>query len=183
MSSLAVYHVNDPVQPQRLLNHADDIIRELSEIGVDFAQWQASAVLQPGASSEDIIAAYRTDIDKLIAAQGYQSFDVVSIKEDHPDREELRAKFLDEHTHSEDEVRFFVAGSGLFNLHVEDHVYAVFCEKGDLISVPAGSKHWFDMGEHPYFIAIRLFNNPQGWIAQYTGDSIAKDFPNMDDWK
>lgn len=183
MSSLAVYHTSNPVQPLRLLNHADDIINELAEVGVRFAQWQAQAALKPGASSEEIVAAYQADIDRLIADEGYQTFDVISIKEDHPDREDLRAKFLDEHTHSEDEVRFFVAGSGLFNLHIGEHVYAVLCEKGDLISVPAGSKHWFDMGERPYFIAIRLFNNAQGWVANFTGDKLAKDFPNMDDWK
>ena len=77
----------------------------------------------------------------------------------------MRAKFLDEHRHGEDEVRFFVAGRGLFVLHIEEHVYAVLCERNDLISVPAGTRHWFDMGEHPHFVAVRLFNNPEGWVA------------------
>ncbi len=96
---------------------------------------------------------------------------------DHPQKAELRAKFLDEHRHGEDEVRFFVAGRGLFVLHIEEHVYAVLCERNDLISVPAGTRHWFDMGEHPHFVAVRLFNNPEGWVAQFTGDDIASRFP------
>nr|MBP7958713.1 acireductone dioxygenase [Thiopseudomonas sp.] len=106
---------------------------------------------------------------------------VISLDEKHPQKDELRAKFLDEHVHSEDEVRFFVAGRGLFSLHIDQHVYAVLCEKGALISVPAGSKHWFDMGEHPRFTALRLFNNPEGWVAQFSGDTIAQHFPTLDD--
>ena len=78
-------------------------------------------------------------------------------------------------------MRFFVAGRGLFTLHIEDMVCAVLCEKNDLISVPAGTRHWFDMGEQPSFVAIRLFNNPDGWTAQFTGERIADQFPRLDD--
>jgi len=54
------------------------------------------------------------------------------------------------------------------------------CEKDDLISVPANTKHWFDMGPNPVFTAIRLFNNPEGWVARFTGDAIAEEFPLLD---
>jgi 1,2-dihydroxy-3-keto-5-methylthiopentene dioxygenase len=124
-----------------------------------------------------VINAYRADIDRLMAEGGYQTVDVVSLNPDHPDRAALRQKFLNEHTHSEDEVRFFVGGSGLFTLHPSDKVYEVLCEAGDLISVPANTRHWFDMSEQPYFIAIRLFNNPAGWVANFTGTDIAQRFP------
>ncbi|HBB24566.1 MAG TPA: acireductone dioxygenase, partial [Pseudomonas sp.] len=133
------------------------------------------------ASQEDVIAAYRPQIDRLMAERGYVTVDVISVSRDHPQKDELRAKFLDEHRHAEDEVRFFVAGRGLFTLHIEDMVYAVLCEKNDLISVPAGTRHWFDMGEQPSFVAIRLFNNPDGWTAQFTGERIADQFPRLDD--
>ena len=113
--------------------------------------------------------------------RGYVTVDVISLTSDHPQKAELRAKFLEEHRHAEDEVRFFVAGRGLFTLHIEDKVYAVLCEKNDLISVPAGTRHWFDMGEHPHFVAIRLFNNPEGWVAQFTGEDIAGRFPRLED--
>lgn len=92
----------------------------------------------------------------------------------------LRRKFLDEHTHSEDEVRFFVAGSGLFSLHLGSQVFEVRCEQGDLISVPANTKHWFDMGPEPSFVAIRLFTNPTGWVAHFTGNQIAIQFPRYE---
>ena len=90
----------------------------------------------------------------------------------------FRKKFLDEHVHSEDEVRFFVRGQGLFVIHANGRVYSVLCEKDDLISVPANTRHWFDMGPNPSFTAIRLFNNPEGWVANFTGDEIASRDPH-----
>ena len=104
---------------------------------------------------------------------------MISLTPDHPDRAALRAKFLNEHTHSEDEVRFFVAGRGQFTLHIGDKVYEVLCEQGDLIGVPDGTRHWFDMSEQPYFIAIRLFTNKEGWVAAFTGSDIANNFPRL----
>ncbi|MBV8158028.1 MAG: cupin, partial [Dyella sp.] len=82
-------------------------------------------------------------------------------------------------THSEDEVRFFVAGAGQFTLHIDGKVFDVLCEQGDLIGVPDGTRHWFDMSEAPYFVAIRLFTNKDGWVANFTGETIAERFPRM----
>ena len=158
--------------------HAD-IARELAKVGVRFEQWQANQPITPGAAQEEVIAAYRADIDRLMSEEGYRAVDVISLQPDHPDRATLRKKFLDEHTHSEDEVRFFVAGSGQFTLHIDGRVYEILCESGDLIGVPDGTRHWFDMSESPYFVAIRLFTNTEGWVANFTGDDIAQRFPRM----
>jgi 1,2-dihydroxy-3-keto-5-methylthiopentene dioxygenase len=163
------------------LNHLEDISSTLAQVGVRFEHWQTNPSLCATSTSAEVLAAYADDIARLKQQGGYVAVDVISIDEKHPQKDQLRAKFLDEHTHSEDEVRFFVAGRGLFNLHIDQHIYAVLCEKGALISVPAGSKHWFDMGEHPRFIALRLFNNPEGWVAQFTDDQIAKQYPTLDD--
>src|SRR5690606_28335009 len=151
--------------------------RELSAIGVDFEQWEASRPVKAGDAPEVVMAAYRADIDRLVAERGFRTVDVASIAPDHPQREAMRAKFLDEHFHKEDEVRFFVAGSGLFTLHVGDKVYEVLCEAGDLISVPDSTPHWFDMGPEPSFVAIRFFKEPEGWVGHFTGTDIARKFP------
>ena len=82
-----------------------------------------------------------------------------------------------EHIHAEDEVRFFVAGEGLFTLHLDGRVFNILCTQGDLIRVPAGTSHWFDMGPTPSFTALRRFINPDGWVAKFTGDDIAARFP------
>ncbi|WP_407315719.1 1,2-dihydroxy-3-keto-5-methylthiopentene dioxygenase [Pseudomonas sp. nanlin1] len=181
MSSLSVYHESSPQVPNKVLTHVDDIAATLAEQGVRFERWQASTPVTPGASQDEVIDAYRGQIDQLMTECGYVTVDVISLNSDHPQKAELRAKFLEEHRHAEDEVRFFVAGRGLFTLHIDDYVYAVLCEKNDLISVPAGTAHWFDMGEFPHFVAIRLFNNPDGWVANFTGQDIAGRFPRLED--
>ncbi|WP_426689221.1 1,2-dihydroxy-3-keto-5-methylthiopentene dioxygenase [Rhodanobacter ginsengiterrae] len=180
MSRLRIFDERHPQSPLAVLDQHAAITAELARIGVRFEQWEASQPIAPGAGQDAVIAAYRSDIDRLMGEAGYQAVDVISLTPDHPDRVTLRQKFLSEHTHSEDEVRFFVAGSGQFTLHVEGKIYDVLCEKGDLIGVPDGTRHWFDMSESPYFVAIRLFTNKEGWVANFTGDEIASRFPRMD---
>ncbi|GAB2578384.1 cupin domain-containing protein [Dyella jejuensis] len=180
MSRLRIFDAQQPQNPPSVHVEHAGIARELAKVGVRFEQWEASQPVAPGASQEQVIAAYRHDIDRLMREEGYQSVDVISLTPDHPDRAMLRQKFLSEHTHSEDEVRFFVAGAGQFTLHIQGKVYDVLCEQGDLIGVPDGTPHWFDMSESPYFIAIRLFTNKDGWVANFTGSDIAAQFPRMD---
>ena len=179
MSRLTVYSENDAAHPTLDTEDGEMIRQTLAEAGVLFRRWAATQALDERADESVILSAYRPEIDRLIAEAGYQSVDVVNMYPTHPDRAALRDKFLSEHTHGEDEVRFFVDGAGLFCLHLNGQVYAVLCTKGDLISVPAGTRHWFDMGSSPRFTAIRLFNNPDGWIAQFTGDAIADGFPRL----
>ncbi len=180
MSRLRIFAEGDPARPQYVTATPADIAAELGRAGVRFEQWPLATDLPPGASSEQTLAAYRSQIDRLRAEGGYQAVDVVSLHPEHPEREAFRQKFLNEHTHSEDEVRFFVAGSGLFTLHIGERVFEVQCTAGDLISVPDGTRHWFDMGPAPFFIAIRLFNNPAGWVANFTGTDIAQRFPRYE---
>jgi 1,2-dihydroxy-3-keto-5-methylthiopentene dioxygenase len=151
----------------------------LAEIGVTFKRWPTRG-LPADADGETILAAYASEVERLKAMGGYQSIDVVSVVPDHPDRAVMRTKFLSEHTHAEDEVRFFVRGEGLFTLHAADRVWNVLCCEGDLMSVPAGMTHWFDMGAAPNFTAIRMFVNPDGWVAAFTGSDIAERFPRYE---
>lgn len=177
MSRLRIFANDAPGEPLLVTHDGNEIARELERIGVTFERWQANAPIQPGASQEEVLAAYREDIDRLVAERGFTTVDVISIAPDNPQREEMRRKFLDEHYHREDEVRFFVAGSGLFTMHVEGKVYEVECVKDDLIAVPDGTTHWFDMGPEPDFVAIRFFQQPDGWVGHFTGSDIAQRFP------
>lgn len=177
MSRLRIFAENEPGTPLSTTGEHARMAEELARIGVGFEQWQANMPIAPGDPSEKIMDAYRQDIDRLVRERGFKSIDVVSIAPDHPNREEMRRKFLDEHFHKEDEVRFFVAGSGLFTLHVADRVYEIQCEQGDLISVPDGTTHWFDMGPEPSFVAIRFFTQADGWVGHFTGTDIAQRFP------
>jgi 1,2-dihydroxy-3-keto-5-methylthiopentene dioxygenase len=163
---------------ERALETGDpaDIAEALSAIGVRFEQWP-SRPLPADADQQAVLDAFAPEVERLKAEHGYRSVDVIRMTPEHPEREALRSKFLSEHCHSEDEVRFFVEGEGLFTLRNDAWIHAVLCQAGDLISVPAGMRHWFDMGPSPHFTAIRLFVDPAGWVANFTGDAIADRFP------
>lgn len=154
---------------------------KLSSIGIRFERWKEDKELSWSASQEEVLEAYREEVDKIIKEFEFKSIDVVSLTPEHPKKEELRNMFLSEHTHSDFEVRFFVDGCGTFYLHPDDKVYVVLCEKGDFISVPANTKHWFDMGTKPFFKAIRFFSIPDGWVANFTGSDISKRIPSHDE--
>ncbi|WP_268800540.1 1,2-dihydroxy-3-keto-5-methylthiopentene dioxygenase [Pseudomonas huanghezhanensis] len=181
MSTLSVYHVSSPDLPNKVLTHFEDIASTLAEQGVTFERWQAPTPITPRASQEEVINAYRAQIDTLSTERGYGTVDVMSLSSDHPQKAEYQARFLEEHQHAGDEMRFFVAGRGLFTLHIGDLVFAVLCEKNDLVSVPAGTRQWIDMGENPHLVAIRLFNHPEGSVATFTGENTAGGFPSLDD--
>ena len=181
MSLLALYrHDASTPAAELITSDAERIQRELASRGIRFQRWPARAELPAGASQEQILAAYSSEIAEVQADGGYPTVDAIRLTPDHPDRQALRQKFLAEHTHSEDEVRFFVEGRGLLCLHIGDEVLQVLCEADDFLRVPAGTKHWFDMGSAPLFCAIRFFDNPAGWVAQFSGDPIAEHYPLLD---
>lgn len=181
MSQLFVYHSSQPKQAVKLLNHFEDISSTLAQVGVRFERWSTRQTLSVESTADEIMAAYADDLVRLKKTGGYAAAELLSMDEAHPEKDELRAKCLAEHTHSEDEVRFFVSGRGLFNLHIDEHIYAVLCDKGALIAIPAGIKHGFDMGERPRFTAVRLFNDAEGQVAQFTGDPIVQQYLSLDE--
>ncbi len=187
MTLLVAMHESDPDTETLRSEDPGQIARFLGDRGIRFEQWWATVELAPAARESDVLAAYRGDVDRLMGECGYRSVDVVRLAPDPSDPDgyrqkaaSARAKFLQEHTHGEDEVRFFVEGSGLFYLHLGGEVLCVLCERGDLLSVPAKTTHWFDMGTEPHFAAIRLFTNPDGWVASFTGSTISERFPTYD---
>ncbi|WP_203301121.1 1,2-dihydroxy-3-keto-5-methylthiopentene dioxygenase [Marinobacter sediminum] len=179
MTTLSVFDQSQPATAHTVTHNPSEIRDLLAQHGVRFEQWPTRD-LPADASPEDILAAYQDEISTLKAENGFQTADVISLNSDNPQKEAFRQKFLDEHTHSEDEVRFFVRGQGLFYLHFGDQVLAVLCQKNDLISVPNGTRHWFDMGPEPAFTCVRLFTNPEGWVADFTGEDIAGRLPRYE---
>jgi len=177
MSRLTVFRDDAPGQPALATENPAEIARELKAIGVRFERWDSPVTLSPDDSAETILDAYRPYLDGLMGETGAGSADVIKLTPDNPNAAAMRAKFLSEHTHSEDEVRFFVHGSGNFIMHVDGQVWDAHCEQGDLISVPTGTKHWFDAGEKPFFTALRIFSDTSGWVANFTGDAVSERFP------
>lgn len=180
MSSLTLFADDQPGAPAAVLLDHDGIRDVLAVHGVPFERVTALADLPEGATAEEVLAAYAPFIDAEKRARGYRTADVVRVARGQPDTAALRAKFLEEHTHTEDEARLFAEGTGAFYLHLGGHVLQVVCERGDYLRVPAGTRHWFDMGPRPFFTAVRLFTDPAGWVADFTGDAIAGRFPRYE---
>ncbi|MGR9114960.1 MAG: 1,2-dihydroxy-3-keto-5-methylthiopentene dioxygenase [Gammaproteobacteria bacterium] len=181
MSALTVYQEDQP-QTGESFFELDQIQERLAALDVRFERWVARFPLPDDADQATVLKAYQGPIEQLKEQFGFKSVDVISLHPDHPEKAALRNKFLSEHTHDDFEVRFFIEGRGMFCLHFDNKVYSILCEQGDLISVPAGVRHWFDMGEAPHFKCIRLFTTPEGWVANFTGSEIARNFPTLDQY-
>ncbi|MCB9794571.1 MAG: cupin [Alphaproteobacteria bacterium] len=149
----------------------------LERHGLTLARWAPDAPLPQDPDPDTILEAYAHKLGPLMAEGGYATADVIRVGPGTPNLDAVRAKFLTEHVHTEPEVRFFVEGKGLFWFHPEgDPVFALLCEAGDLISVPANMKHWFDMGAAPRLTAIRVFTNVEGWVPHNTGSGVAEGY-------
>jgi 1,2-dihydroxy-3-keto-5-methylthiopentene dioxygenase len=180
MTTLTLFAEDRPGAPAAVHRDPEIIRAVLADHGIAFERVTALVDLAADATADAVLAAYAPFIDAEKQARGYRTADVVRIVRGQPDTAPLRARFLDEHTHSEDEARLFAEGSGAFYLHTGAEVLQVVCERGDYLRVPAGTRHWFDMGPQPCFTAVRLFTDPAGWVASFTGDTIAGRFPRYE---
>jgi 1,2-dihydroxy-3-keto-5-methylthiopentene dioxygenase len=177
MSRLTIYEDTNPGAPLLRTEDPAAIAEALRPIEVRFERWESPVVLADDAAPEAILEAYRPHLDGLMGDGTAGSADVIRLTPDNPAGPALRQKFLAEHIHTEDEIRFFVQGSGNFVMHVDGRVYDAHCTEGDLISVPAGTPHWFDAGLEPSFTALRVFTDTTGWVPHYTGDTVSERFP------
>lgn len=176
MSRLTIYADTDPGAHLLRTEDAAAIADALRPIGVRFERWDSAVALPEDAVPDTVLEAYRPHLDALMAGKA-GSADVIRLTPDNPAGPAMRQKFLAEHIHTEDEVRFFVQGGGSFVMHAGGKVYDAHCTAGDLISVPAGMPHWFDAGLVPSFTALRVFTDTTGWVPHYTGDTVSERFP------
>jgi 1,2-dihydroxy-3-keto-5-methylthiopentene dioxygenase len=177
MSRLTVTADTSPGRPELRTEDPAAIAEALAAVGVRFERWDLRTAVSPDAEPESILAAYRPYLDNLMGETGAGTADVIKLRPGNEAYPAMRKKFIDEHIHTEDEVRFFVSGTGNFILHVNGRVYDAHCTEGDLISVPAGLKHWFDAGDEPNATVLRVFTDTTGWTPHYTGDPISALFP------
>lgn len=158
------------------ISDTQEIKTFLTERGVFLDHWKASVDFAPDADQETVLNAYAHALKPYMDYNGYKTADVINIHPETPNYEAIRNKFLSEHIHTEDEVRFFVEGQGYFWFNLDngkDPIFNVLCQAGDLISVPANTRHWFDAGkENPNVKAIRIFIDQSGWVPHYTESGV-----------
>jgi 1,2-dihydroxy-3-keto-5-methylthiopentene dioxygenase len=147
----------------------------LAAIAIEYERWEPAHPLPAGALAEAVLAAYKPEVDKLKARGGYVTADVIDVSPATPNLDAMLAKFSREHWHDEDEVRFIIEGRGLFHIHPRSgKIHAIEVEAGDLIRVPRGTWHWFDLCETRSIRAIRLFQDMAGWTPRYTDSGVDK---------
>jgi 1,2-dihydroxy-3-keto-5-methylthiopentene dioxygenase len=165
------------VDQDRTLRDKQEIVACLSTCGIDYEQWTLGHSVAPDAPAETILEAYATEIEQLKRRSGYVTADVIDVNEATPGLDEMLGRFNREHWHDEDEVRFIIAGHGLFHIHpAAGPVIAIEVAAGDLIRVPRGTRHWFDLCADRHIRAIRLFQDQSGWTPHYTDSGVDKDF-------
>ena len=168
--------VNIPDENRALVDRTE-IRRYLAAIGIDYQRWEPSQPVAENASEEEILDAYSQEIEKLEASGGYVTADVIDVNPSTPGLDVMLAKFKREHWHDEDEVRFVIRGRGLFHIRPKSGpVVAIEVEAGDLLRVPRGTWHWFDLCTERQIRCIRLFQDPSGWIPNYTESGVDRDF-------
>ncbi len=160
----------------KTLTDRQEVTAFLAARGIEYERWTPSRDLGPDASAEEVLDAYAQQVDALKARGGYVTADVIDVKTDTPNLDVMLAKFNREHWHDEDEVRFILEGRGLFHIHSNDGVFVLEVGKGDLIRVPRGTHHWFDLCAEKRIRAIRLFQDASGWTPHYTESGVDRGF-------
>lgn len=159
----------------RILEDDARVQASLAALGIDYERWDLSRV--PADSPADaVLAAYAVEIDAMKRRGGYVTADVIDVTPETPNLDAMLARFDKEHTHSEDEVRFILAGRGIFFLHLGERVVSVEVGPGDMLRVPRGATHWFTLCEDRRIRAIRWFQDTSGWTPQYTGSGVDRQF-------
>jgi len=162
------------------LTDADEIGEFLDQYGIWYRRFESGDSLGENPTDEEILAAYDGPIQELMAEGGYKTADVINIVPTIENLDTLLAKFSREHWHSENEVRFVVGGRGLFHLHPEGApVFSVEVLAGDMINVPRGMHHWFDLCDERSIRCIRLFEDTSGWSPHYTDSGVDAEYQPM----
>ena len=112
--------------------------------------------------------AYQPHLTELTSERGYLAQDEIALRPDSPNLEGALKKFDGEHHHDDDEVRFVLEGEGIFDIRALDERWMrVIVQPGDLLVVPKGKHHRFELTETKTIRCVRLFKDPAGWTAIY----------------
>ena len=162
---------------QQTIDDKEELSNFLETYGITYERWDSAREVPADAPADEVLRIYGDKINELKARGGYTTADVIDVTPATPNLETMLAKFSVEHWHDEDEVRFIVEGRGLFHVNPSGGpVFAIEVQAGDLIRVPRGTRHWFDLCADRRIRAIRLFQDPSGWTPHYTDSGVDGQF-------
>jgi 1,2-dihydroxy-3-keto-5-methylthiopentene dioxygenase len=118
---------------------------------------------------EELLKNVDNRFEELKRDKGYATRDMVVIHEAIPGLADMLAKFDKIHLHTDDEVRYILAGKGYFGFVEPDgSQFLLEVSAGDYINVPANAEHWFEMKDSKRIKAVRYFIDTKGWTPVYT---------------
>lgn len=168
-------------QNNRQYARESDFEQFLTPLAVEWGYWDVSALgpelcrqaAQNPAYNQQILETFQSQLDDIKARRGYITQDIVSLSPETPDLQTILAKFDKEHHHTDDEVRVILSGDGVFGIvPPSGEPFEIHVSAGDLLVVPAFTRHWFTLGPSGHVVALRIFKDPAGWVANYNRDDL-----------
>jgi 1,2-dihydroxy-3-keto-5-methylthiopentene dioxygenase len=164
-----------------------EIDRLLSPLGVKLQRWEVGEDPQlkilldrsqlTDAEKEQVLVGLDRYFQILQQSAGYQARDLIVLHPGTPNLNELLAKFDRPHCHADDEVRYIVAGEGVFGFVMPDgSQLELTIHPEEYINVPAGTEHWFHLTPSATIKAVRYFTTTEGWIPEYTQTTVKSTF-------
>ena len=174
---MAVLRIPSPTATNEgvVVRDEQEIRATLAGLGIDYERWDLGILPENAADlapADEVLAAFSTAIEEMKQRGGYTTADVIDVRPETPGLDAMLARFDKEHTHSEDEVRFILAGRGIFFLDLEERVVSVEVGPGDMLRVPCGTRHWFTLCDERRIRAVRWFQDTTGWTPHYTGTGV-----------
>lgn len=163
-------------ESKKTLSQPADIKDFLNFHGIAYDTWQVPDALSPLAKKDllspdektQVLSSYTRELEHLKTTQGYIQNDMVCLCPTTPQIQDLLSKFDKDHYHTDDEVRFIFSGRGIFGFEgKKQEKFTIEVVGGDYLVIPAYSWHWFTLGENRDIKAIRLFQDPSGWVPHY----------------
>ena len=181
MSQLAQFSQFNLQMPFQVSDDFETLVNRLAEDGIHFENIPLVSVIpKSNLNHSELLELYDEQVERIKIRGGYQCADIASIRSGDAFSVSIRDRYLSEHCHEEDEVRFFIEGSVLVYIHINERIHIVQCGMGDFIVIPAGVKHWLDIGPNPAFTSIRWYNNKTSLDNNYTGSYVAESTPRWE---
>lgn len=161
----------------------DDIMRELGSLNIQLKHLQLvnKQKLTPLLAQENLNDTEKEQVlqkldiyfQQLRQTAGYQFCDLIVLHSKLRDLDALLSKFDKSHIHADAEVRYIIAGEGVFGFVSSDgSQMELTVQPEDYINVPKGTEHWFYLTELRQIKAVRYFTTTEGWVPEYTGTEI-----------
>jgi 1,2-dihydroxy-3-keto-5-methylthiopentene dioxygenase len=179
MAQIRIRNTNERISEEQHVRHfleGQEVIYEHWDTTKLPAHLQENFVLSDAEKAE-VLSVFDAEIKELSERRGYKIWDLITLSDATPNLDELLKKFEAVHTHTEDEIRAITAGKGIFIIKGAGDIgyFDVELSAGDVISVPENKAHFFTLMDNRAIVAVRLFIESNGWIAEpYEDPSFVK---------